>query len=901
MDNKHHPSIPQSLPHPAPGENPSRQQVATPALRKPRPPASHAARAKLLRKRLIVSAVLTAPVMFISMLPAVQFPGWQWLVAALAVPVTTWGAWPFHRAAFKAGIHGSSTMDTLVSLGVIASMSWSLWALFFTEAGAWGHVMHMSFLPQFSVDSHPELYFEAAAVVTTFLLAGRFAEARTKSAAGDALRSLLELGAKQALRVENDGSVREVPADSLLVGDVVMVKAGEKIPADGVVVEGAASVDTSLITGESLPVFISEGGEVTGGTINTDGVLLVSVTRVGAETTLARIGALVTEAQMGKAPVQRLADRVSAVFVPVVLSIASLTLIGWLLAGASVQAAFTAAVAVLVIACPCALGLATPTALLVGSGRAAQLGIVIKGPEILESTRQVDTILLDKTGTITAGRMRVVGAFTVPEGVDANPLENSAPEGDSGFEGLLMAAAVESHSSHPIATAVVDYVKVNAEPRVSSERNTTQLPTPVSHLPAERNTPPSENNSLPVAADFFNHAGFGASASVGAERVFVGSAAFLTELGFDLAPVAADVEGGYQRGATVVVVGAASLQQFHDAAERNTPNALTSESYASAGQPDEVTVDSADSAFAAGSESYASAQQVFELAVEGMTCASCVRRVERKLEKLPGVKAEVNLATETARVTLPRDQYAADGSDLVRTIVKAGYSAQVLSSAALENANSMLPPLKSHEIWGESPAIMRDASVEKRVLAVLWVADEVKPTSAVAIQQLRELQIEPMMITGDNPQSARLVADRVGISEVYAQVLPQNKRDRVAQLQAAGRVVAMVGDGVNDAAALAQAGAQGLGIAMGSGTDSAIEAADITLMSSDLESVPTAIRISRATLRVIKQNLFWAFAYNVAAIPLAVAGLLNPMIAGGAMAASSVMVVANSLRLRRFK
>lgn len=806
-----------------------------------------------LRNRLLISSVLTIPVMLISMIPALQFPGWQWVVASLSIPVATWGAWPFHRAAFKAGRHGGSTMDTLVSLGIIAAMGWSLWALFFTEAGAWGHVMHMSFLPQHA-SGHPELYFETAAVVATFLLAGRYAESYTRAQAGDALRALLELGAKSAVRIDADGSLQEIPAQDLAVNDLVLVRAGEKIPADGVVSSGAAAVDTSLLTGESLPVFVTVGDPVTGGTINTDGVLEVRLTKVGAETTLAQIGALVTAAQLGKAPVQRLADRVSGVFVPVVLLISVLTLAGWLLAGASTQAAFTAAVAVLVIACPCALGLATPTALLVGSGRASQLGIVIKGPEILESTRQIDTILLDKTGTITSGKMQVASFVSSAP----NDFGSLVEGGESNLTVASLAAAVESAASHPIAKAIVDHHAL---------------------LLAERNTPHSVAELL--ATDFYNHAGFGASATVGEQRVFVGSEKFLTELGFDIAAWQKSLQAGYSQGATVVAVGAVQLSDLPEmrvsAPERNTPQALESESYAP--------------------------QLVVELSVQGMTCASCVRRVERKLEKLPGVSAQVNLATETARITLPSQQFADAAAELVSTVEKAGYGAKVLSQGALEIKNDATEPaLTAHTEWENAKDILGTLPpAAKQILGVYLISDQVKPTSARAIAQLRELGITPIMLTGDNQLSAQKVATAVGIDQVYAQVLPVEKRDHVARIQAEGKVVAMVGDGVNDAAALAQAGVQGLGIAMGSGTDTAIEASDITLVGADLESVPTAIRISRKTLRVIKQNLFWAFAYNVAAIPLAIAGLLNPMIAGAAMACSSVLVVSNSLRLRRFK
>lgn len=820
-------------------------------------------RATDLRHRLIISSILTIPVMLISMIPALQFAGWQWVVACLTIPVVTWGAWPFHKAAFQAGRHGGSTMDTLVSLGVLAAMGWSLWALFFTSAGAWGHVMHMSLLPQAASDSHPELYFETAAVVTTFLLAGRFAESYTRAQAGDALRQLLELGAKTALREDPDGSVLEVPATDLLVDDVVVVKPGLKIPADGVVLSGSALVDTSLLTGESLPVSVSPGDVVTGGTINVDGVLRVQLTAVGQATTLARIGQMVTEAQLGKAPVQRLADRVSGVFVPVVLVISLLTLLGWLWFGSSTQAAFTAAVAVLVIACPCALGLATPTALLVGSGRASQLGIVIKGPEILESTKQIDTILLDKTGTITSGQMRVE-EFRVPAGLDFS-------------EGVALAAAVEAHASHPIAAAITEFA---ASHEVSKDAS------PAANITAERNSPSviDEMTSASYApgVGFQNHAGLGASATVGEQRVLVGSEKFFVDLGFDVAPVAADLAAGYQRGATVVLVGAVPAGDLVSdiSAERNSPTLSDSNPEAAPSDVSELLV--------------------AELAIQGMTCASCVNRVERKLRKLPGVQAQVNLATETARVTVPAGENIDSPQVLVQTIEKAGYQAQVLSFSALENKTIAAPetsPLQSAdaiEILAKNPAIPR------KLVGVAWIADTVKPSSAQAIRQLRTLGVEPFMLTGDNARSAQKVADAVGIDRVFAQVSPQQKRDVVAQLQSEGRVVAMVGDGVNDAAALAQAGVQGLGIAMGSGTDSAIEAADITLVGSDLLSVPTSIRISRATLRVIKQNLFWAFAYNVAAIPLAVAGLLNPMIAGAAMACSSVLVVSNSLRLRRF-
>lgn len=845
-----------------------------------------------LRKRLVVSSVLTLPVMLVSMLPALQFSGWQWVVALLAFPVATWGAWPFHRAAFQAGKHGGATMDTLVSLGVIAAMCWSLWALFFTSAGAWGHVMHMSFLPQHASDTHPEIYFETAAVVTTFLLAGRFAESFTRAQAGDALRKLLELGAKTAWRETSEGVVHEVSTADLLVGDLVLVKPGEKIPADGVVESGSAMLDTSLLTGESVPVAVSVGTTVAGGTINTDGSLRVRLTAVGADTTLAQIAKLVTEAQLGKAPVQRLADRVSGVFVPVVLLISAATLLGWLWFGSSVQAAFTAAVAVLVIACPCALGLATPTALLVGSGRASQLGIVIKGAEILESTKQIDTILLDKTGTITSGQMRVE-SFAGTPGVDFS-------------EGVALAAAVEAHASHPIAQAITDFA---ATP--SAERNT---PFSSSSTPLERNTPSTVKTVSTVCyapgEEFQNHAGLGASASVSGKRVFVGSERFLTNLGFNLDSLAAEIESGYKQGATVVLAGWVSESELaqklaNTIAERNSPETVASLSET----PERNTLQTLTES-QKDSHMNETSNLVVELAIQGMTCASCVNRVERKLHKLPGVEAQVNLATETGRVTLRGGQLvdsAEPAAELIRVIEKAGYQARVISFAALEK-NTDFPTTDveysldcSEFSWLDAPAVLQqDKQISRELLGVFQVSDAVKSGSARAISQLRELGVEPLMLTGDNQHSAERVAREVGIDRVFAQVSPADKRDVVAQLQTEGRVVAMVGDGVNDAAALAQAGVRGLGIAMGSGTDSAIEAADITLIRSDLLSVPTSIRISRATLRVIKQNLFWAFAYNVAAIPLAVAGLLNPMIAGAAMACSSVLVVSNSLRLRRF-
>ncbi|GMA24180.1 carbonate dehydratase [Luteimicrobium album] len=664
-----------------------------------------------LLRRLRVSAVLAVPVVALSMIPALQFDGWQWVVAVLALPVVTWGAWPFHRAAWRAGRHGSSTMDTLVALGVIAATLWSLWALLFGGAGEIGMEMRPTLVPSAAhPGATPELYFEVAVVVTTFLLAGRYAEYRSRRRSGDALRSLLELGAKDVTRVVTgpDGgrSEERVPIAALAEGDLFRVRPGEKVATDGEVVEGRSAVDTSLLTGEPVPVDVGPGDTVTGATVNASGTLLVRATRVGDETTLAQIGRLVARAQTGKAPVQRLADRISAVFVPVVLVIALGTLAAWLIGGSSVQMAFTAAVAVLIIACPCALGLATPTALLVGTGRGAQLGALIKGPEILESTRRVDTVVLDKTGTVTEGRMSV-------EGVDV-----PAAVGTS-TEALRFAGAVEALSEHPVAQAVA-----------ASARE------------ADGAT------GLPDVTGFRNHAGGGVEGTVtddnGAHHVLVGRPAWLAEQGAAVGDeVAHAVTVAQESGATAVVV-------------------------------------------------------------------------------------------------------AWDGS--ARGVVR--------------------------------------------------LRDTVKATSADAVGQLRQLGLRPVLLTGDNAPSARAAAAAVGIAEddVIADVRPEDKVAVVERLQGEGAVVAMVGDGVNDAAALAQAD---LGLAMGTGTDVAIEASDITLVRGDLRVAATAIRLSRRTLRVIKQNLFWAFAYNVAAIPLAAAGLLNPMIAGAAMAASSVLVVGNSLRLRR--
>ena len=722
--------------------------------------ASHVERAADLRLRLIYCLILSVPIMAISMVPALQMPGWQWTVTLMALPVAVWGAWPFHKAAFRALRHGAFTMDTLVSLGVIAATGWSLWALVLGGAGHIGMRMSMELLPR--AQGHAaHMYFESAAWVTTFLLAGRYAEARAKYRSGDALRALLELGAKEVTRVvltspsgsrdaidvlDEDGSPRteatrteeRISIEDLAAGDLFLVRPGEKVATDGVVVEGRSAVDASLLTGESVPIEVEAGQAVTGATVNTSGALLVRATAVGEGTTLARIGRMVTAAQAGKAPVQRLADKISGVFVPVVLVLSAATLTGWLLTGHSPQAAFTAAVAVLVIACPCALGLATPTALLVGSGRAAQLGVVIKGPEVLESTRALDTMVMDKTGTVTQGRMSLdVEACREVGGAD--PASSQAPDAAGpvplGQESLRLAGAVESASEHPVATAITTAARERL-------------------------------GALPAPAGFSNHEGRGVSGTVEGRRVAVGRPGWLTdEMGAEVPEaLSTAVEEAQDSGATAVVVAVG----------------------------------------------------------------------------------------------------AADTTDAVDA-----------------GADADKEPLQA--------------------VAVLVVRDTVRPSSRAAVAALRELGIRPVLLTGDNARAAGHVAAQVGIdaADVRAEVLPGDKRDVVAALQAEGAVVGMVGDGVNDAAALAQAGTQGLGFAMGSGADVAIEAADITLVRTDLDATVAAVRVSRATLRIIRQNLFWAFAYNVAAIPLAAAGLLNPMIAGAAMAASSVIVVSNSLRLRR--
>ena len=652
----------------------------------------------LLRRRMLFAAAFALPVFLMAMIPPLQFDNWQWLSLQLATPVVLWAGWPFHKAAWQNLKHGEATMDTLISVGTLAAWAWSLYALFLGEAGQTGMTMSFDLLPDRGGGTD-EIYLEVAAVVTAFLLSGRYFEARAKRRAGAALQALLELGAKDVSVLDETGHERRIAVEELEAGQRFVVRPGEKVATDGVVEDGHSAIDNSLLTGESIPVEVGPGTDVAGATINAGGRLIVRATRVGADTALGQIARLVTEAQSGKAPVQRLADRISGVFVPVVILIAIGTLGFWLAADEGAGFAFTAAVAVLIIACPCALGLATPTALLVGTGRGAQLGLLIKGPEVLESTRRVDTILLDKTGTVTTGQMSLT-ALHLADGVERQ-------------NALRLVGALEEASEHPIARAIADAAG-------------------------------AELGQLPTVERFINREGLGAEGTVDGKRLVVGRPRLLEEHG---------------------LADSAELDALRQAAE-------------------------------------------------------------------------------------------AEG----RTAIVAGW----------------------------------DGAVK----AVFVISDTPKPSSAAAVRRLRALGLRPILLTGDNRTTAEAMAAEVGIDEVIAEVLPADKAALVRRLQDEGSVVAMVGDGVNDAPALAQAD---LGLAIGTGTDVAIEASDLTLVSGDLNAAADAIRLSRRTLGTIKGNLFWAFAYNVAALPLAVAGLLNPLVAGAAMALSSVFVVSNSLRLQRFK
>ena len=898
----------------------------------PRLGASQVARAADLRLRLVYSLVLSVPVMVVSMVPALQLPGWQWTVALMALPVATWGAWPFHRAAARALRHGAFTMDTLVSLGVVAATAWSLWALIWGGAGEIGTQMTMELLPRHQGHT-AHMYFESAAWVTTFLLAGRYAEARARYRSGDALRALLELGAKEVTRVrltspsgstdavdvldeegaplpEATRTQERVPVDELRAGDLFCVRPGEKVATDGVVVEGRSAVDASLLTGESVPVDVGVGDVVTGATVNTSGVLLVRATAVGEGTTLARIGAMVTAAQAGKAPVQRLADRVSGVFVPVVLGLSALTLAGWLVTGHNAQASFTAAVAVLVIACPCALGLATPTALLVGTGRAAQLGVVIKGPEVLESTRSLDTMVLDKTGTVTTGRMSLdaEASASVPSGADGAATHSPDAGSTTGTErgaraGAGRGKAVSSTlglraSGNDIGGAGAD-VRTEAGAG-STGNNIGEVSAPTDKTDAGAGmrvagTGPLSEADLYLAGalEAASEHPVAAAIATAAREHLAATPASGTRTPGDLQHAQPSEPAQAARPEEATLPAASTDAATPPAASTGTPGARAAG--ARTGGTDTTTLS------APGAR--ATAPVPPRLAVVTDFTNHEGRGVTGVVEGRTVAVGRASWLTEQGVVL---------GEGLSAALERAedsGATAVVLAVGPAPGAEPTQPGQSSGTVG--SPGTRATQTSQRtptqpghQVLdarAVLAVRDTVRPSSRKAVTDLRELGIRPVLLTGDNPRAAAHVAAQVGIAsaDVRSEVRPEDKRDVVAALQAEGRNVGVVGDGVNDAAALAQASTQGLGLAMGSGADVAIEAADVTLVRTDLEAAVAAVRVSRATLRIIRQNLFWAFAYNVAAIPLAMAGLLNPMIAGAAMASSSVIVVTNSLRLRR--
>ncbi|GAA1005719.1 hypothetical protein Aple_100870 [Acrocarpospora pleiomorpha] len=778
-----------------------------------------------LRQRLIISIVLSVPVIAMAMIPALQFDYWQWLSLTLAAPVVAYGGWPFHRAAWTNLRHGAATMDTLVSLGTLAAFGWSIWALFLGTAGMPGMTHPFVFVIERG-DASANIYLEAAAGVTAFILTGRYFEARAKRRAGSALRALLDLGAKD-VAVLRDGRETRVPTDQLAVGDLFVVRPGEKIATDGVVEEGGSAVDISMLTGEPVPADVGPGDPVTGATLNTSGRLVVRATRVGADTKLAQMAALVEAAQAGKAQVQRLADRISGVFVPIVIALAVATLGFWLGTGGGAAAAFTAAVAVLIIACPCALGLATPTALLVGTGRGAQLGILIKGPEVLESTRAVDTIVLDKTGTVTEGKMTLIDVIPAP--------------GEDRDEALSFAAALEHASEHPIAKAITASVRALPASLETGKANTATLR-------AHPDTGKANPTALPAEVGKANTTSMPTHPDTGKAD-----------------PTALPAEVGK--------ANTTSMPTHPDTGKAN-PTAL----------PAEVGK--------ANTTSMPTRSETGEVKAAAHPDSGNAVTTSLPAPRKP-IDAEISRTT-----TLPNPEGFAN---LEGRGVRGVVDGRAVLVGRPELVGSLPPELEV--AVADAQAAGRTAVAvgwDGKARAVITVADTVKPTSAEAVSNLRALGLTPILLTGDNQAAAREVAAEVGINQedVIADVLPADKVDAVKRLQAEGRVVAMVGDGVNDAAALAQAD---LGLAMGTGTDAAIQAADLTLVRGDLRVTADAIRLARRTLRVIKGNLFWAFAYNVAALPLAALGLLNPMIAGAAMALSSAFVVANSLRLRTFR